>query len=85
MFVHCGGLAVVYFLIKADSWVMAADSTAIEYARAVRIVNQSIYYGLLIAGSFSAVMLVVRFTRLIRGQRGQAGAAGVSAPAKEGN
>ena len=85
VFVHCGGLAVVYFLIKASSWVMTADSATGEYASAVGIVNQSIYYALLIAGIFSAVMLVVRVTRLIRRLRGQAAAAGVDAPAKERN
>src|SRR6516162_7840598 len=47
VFVHCGGLVVVYILIKASSWVMAADSAAGEYARTVGIVNQSIYYALL--------------------------------------
>jgi TRAP-type C4-dicarboxylate transport system permease small subunit len=85
VFVHCGGLAVVYFLIKASSWVMAADSAPGEYARTAGIVNQIIYYALLITGIFSTVMLVVRVTRLIRGLRGQAGAAGVGAPAKQRN
>jgi len=85
VFVHCGGLAVVYFLIKANSWVMAADSAAGEYARTVGIVNQSIYYALLITGIFSTVMLVVRVTRLIREPRSHARATGVGATAKERN
>jgi hypothetical protein len=83
--VHSGGLAVVYLLIKAGSWVTAAGSAAGEYARAVEIVNRSIYYGLLFAGIFSAVTLVVRVTRLIRQVRGQAGSHSVGAPAKEEN
>src|SRR5215831_20633228 len=85
VFVHCGGLAVVYFLIKASSWVMAVDSAAGEYGRTVGIVNQIIYYALLITGIFSTVMLVVRVTRLIRGPRSHARATGVGATAKEGN
>jgi len=85
VFVHCGGLAVVYFLIEASSWVMAVDSAAGEYARTVGIVNQIIYYALLITGIFSTVMLVVRVTRLIRGPRSHARATGVGATAKEGN
>ena len=85
MFVHCGGLAVVYFLIKASRWVMAVDSAAGEYARTVGIVNQIIYYALLITGIFSTVMLVVRVTRLIRGPRSHARATGVGATANEGN
>jgi len=85
VFVHCGGLAVVYFLIKASSWVMAVDSAAGEYARTVGIVNQIIYYALLITGIFSTVMLVVRVTRLIRGPRSHARATGVGATANEGN
>src|SRR5215472_12618199 len=85
VFVHCGGLAVVYFLIKASSWVMAVDSAVGEYARTVGIVNQIIYYALLITGIFSTVMLVVRVTRLIRGPRSHARATGVGATANEGN
>src|SRR5215831_21383931 len=49
--VHCGGLAVVYFLIRAGGWVTAADSLAAgpgAYAHAAHIVNQWIYYGLLV-------------------------------------
>jgi hypothetical protein len=86
--VHCGGLVVVYFLIRAGSWVVAggpAAEHASEYTRTVEIVNQSIYYGLLIAGLFSAAMLVVKVSQLIRGLRGHAGSPGVGAPAKEGN
>ena len=83
--VHSGGLVVVYFLIKAGSWVTAAGSATGDYARAVEIVNRSIYYGLLFAGIFSAVMLVVKVTRLIRQPRRGTGAPSVGAPAKEGN
>ncbi len=83
VFVHCGGLAVVYFLVRAGGWVTAADSAAggsSGYTHAVQIVNQWIYYGLLVTAIFSAVMLIVRVTRLVR-QRGQSGGACVAEPA----
>jgi hypothetical protein len=86
--VHGGGLAVVYFLIKAGSWVMAADSVvghAGEYGRAVEIVNQVVYYCLWGTAALSAAMLVARLTRLIRAPRQDAGSPRVSEPAKEGN
>jgi len=86
--VHVGGLAVIYSLIRAGSWVTAADSAsdgANQYAYAAQIVNQWIYYGLLVTAIFSAVMLIVRVTRLIRQPRRRGGSAGVGEPAKEGN
>jgi TRAP-type C4-dicarboxylate transport system permease small subunit len=86
--VHCGGLVVVYFLIKAGSWVEAAGPLAEhanDYARTAEIVNQWIYIGLLIAAIFSALMLVVKIARLVRQPRHRAGSTGVSAPLKEGN
>jgi len=88
VFVHCGGLAVVYFLIRAGSWVIAADSTAGSagsYAHAAQIVNQWIYYGLLVTAIFSAVMLIVRVARVIREQRQSGGSTRVGEPAKDGN
>ena len=86
--VHSGGLAIVYFLVKAGSWVMAADSVVGhggEYGRAVETVNQWVRAGLLITAVSSAVMLVVRVARLIRGPRSRVGSSSVGAPAKEGN
>jgi hypothetical protein len=88
LFVQFGGLAVVYFLIRAGSWVTAADSatgSAGGYAHAAQIVNQWIYYGLLVTAILSAVMLVARLTRLIRAPRHDAGSPRVSEAAKEGN
>ncbi|HKW62182.1 MAG TPA: hypothetical protein VJN89_06525 [Candidatus Acidoferrum sp.] len=87
LFVHGGGLAVVYFLIRAGSWVMAADSAgggASGYGHAAQIVNGWIYYGLLATAIFSAVMLIVRVMRLMR-PRQSGGAARVGERAKEGN
>jgi hypothetical protein len=83
--VHFGGLAVVYFLIKARSWVTAAGSAAGGYARSVEIVNRSIYYALLFAGIVSAVMLIARVARLVRQPRSRAGSSSVGAHAKEGD
>lgn len=61
LFVHFGGLAVVYFLIRAGSWVTAADSAGgAGYAHAAQIVNRWIYYGLWITAIFSAAMLIIR-------------------------
>jgi hypothetical protein len=72
VFVHCGGLAIVYALIRADSWVTATEfgaGGASGYAHAAQTVNQWIYYGLLVTAIFSAVMLIVRVARLIRQPR----------------
>jgi len=85
---HSAGLVIVYFLIKAGSWVVAVGPTAEhggEYVQVVEIVNQCIYYTLLFVGIFSAVMLVVRVALLIRGLRGRAGSPRVGAPVNQGN
>lgn len=88
LFVHCGGLAVVYFLIRAGSWVTAADSGAGGaggYEHAAQIVNRWIYYWLLVTAIFSAVMFIFKVARLLRQQRRAAGSTRVGEPAKEGN
>ena len=88
LFVHCGGLAVVYFLIRAGSWVTAADSAAggaSGYAHAVQIVNQWIYYALVVTAIFSAVIFVFKIVRLLRQPRQDAGSPRLGEPAKEGN
>lgn len=83
--VHGGGLAIVYFLIKAGSWVTAADSAAGEYRRAMETVNQVVYCCLWGTAALSAVMLVARVARLIRPPRKDTGSPRVGEPAKEGN
>jgi hypothetical protein len=86
--VNAGGLVVVYFLIKAGSWVTAGDSTANggrNLAKTVEIVNQCIFYSLVAAAILSAVMIVLRITQLIRQPRGQSGSGKIGAAAKEGN
>jgi hypothetical protein len=83
--VHSGGLAIVYFLIKAGSWVAAVDSAAEGFRHAVEIVNQVVYYCLWGTAALSAVMLIARVARLIRPPRRGAGSARVGEPAKEEN
>jgi len=75
----------VHALIRAGSWVVASDSAAGGYAHAAQIVNQWIYYGLLVTAIFSTVMFIVRVTRLIRQPRRSGGSTRVGEPAKEGN
>jgi hypothetical protein len=85
---HGGGLAVVYFLIKAGSWVTLADSlerAGGNSARTLEIINQCFFYLLVAAAIFSAAMLVLRITQLIRQPRGQSRSGNVGATAKEGN
>ena len=87
MILHTAGLVLVYFLIKAGSWVLAsgpATERTADYVRTVEIVNQCFYYGLVGAGILSAVMLVVRIARLVRRARGQAESTRVET-VKQGN
>src|SRR5262249_54413370 len=82
---HSLGLVLAYFLIKAGSWVVAggpAVERTGEYAHAAEIVNQCIYYSLIAAAVFSAVMLVIRIARVIRQAGGRGGPASLGAPAK---
>src|SRR5271154_3397897 len=86
--VNVGGLTVVYFLIRAGSWVTAAGSMAEgagNSARTLEIINQCFLYGLVGAGIISAATIVLRTVQLIRQLRGQSGSGNVGATAKEGN
>ncbi len=86
LIVQSGGLVVVYFLIKAGSWVAEAGSSVNgDYAQAVAIVNQCFYYLLIGAAIFSSVMLVVRTARLIRRLRRPGESTHIRAAAKQGN
>src|SRR5215467_5749405 len=62
--VHSGGLLIVYFLIRAGSWVVAVGDHPDEYAHAAEIVNQTVSYALPVVAMLSAGMLVVRISRL---------------------
>jgi hypothetical protein len=83
--VHLGGLTVVYSLLRAGSWVTAADPSAGANARAVEMVNQGMYWLLLAAGILSGVMLVLRIAKLARQRRSEASPPSVGAPVKNGN
>lgn len=88
LILHSGGLVVVYFLIKAGSWVEGTGSSlnrSPDYAQTVAIVNQCFYYLLIGAAIFSSVMLVVRTAALIRRLRRPGGSTHMSAAAKQGN
>jgi len=74
LFVHAGGLLVAYLLIRAGTWVVAEPVEG--YARAAVLVNQVIRYALLVAATFSAVMLAVRLMRAIMSAKSGTGAAG---------
>jgi hypothetical protein len=84
---QAGGLAVVYFLIKAGTWVTAAGSMTEgggNSARTLQIINQCFLYGLVGAAIYSGVMIVVRITQLIRQSRGQSGSGNMGAPRRKG-
>lgn len=87
LLIHAAGLALIYFLIRAGSWVALADSKVSvpdNYARAVEVVNQCFRYGLVAAAVFSAVMIVIRVTRLIRQSNWHSGSPNIgSVPKKE--
>lgn len=83
-----GALVVVYFLIKAGSWVAGAGSSvnrSADYTRTVAIVNQCFYYLLIGAAIVSSVRLVVRAAALIRQLRRPGESTRMSAAAKQGN
>jgi hypothetical protein len=85
---HGGGLAIVYFLIKAGSWVTMADSVESaggNSARTLEIINQCFFYLLVAAAIWSVATLVLRITQLIRQPRRQSGSGNVGATAKEEN
>jgi hypothetical protein len=70
--IQAASLAVLGFLLKAGSWVTVADSAGSHsagYSRAAELVNQSVFYGLLIAAAISVVPLALRIARLLRGRR----------------
>jgi hypothetical protein len=88
VFVQAAGLVIVYFLIKAGSWVEAANSGAggaANSARTVEIVNRCFLYALVSTAVFSGVMLLLRVMRLVHQPRGQNRSTSVGARAKEGD
>ena len=61
-------LAIVYFLIQARVWVTlrVPDGTVNVHERSIAIVNQSVFYGLLLAALILVGLLVVDLRRLLR-------------------
>lgn len=68
MGMNATGLAIVYFLIQARVWVTlrVPDGTVDVHERSVAIVNQSVFYGLLIAAVILIGLLIVDVRRLLR-------------------
>jgi len=64
-------LAIVCFLIQARVWVTlrVPDGTVDVHERAVAVVNQSVFFGLLIAAAILIAMLIVDVRRLLRLRR----------------
>jgi hypothetical protein len=66
-------LMVVYFLVKAREWVVLANPSGTvesDYLRAMEIVNQTIFYSLLVAGVIVIVLLLRDVWRLVRAEHG---------------
>ena len=84
---HAGGLVVTYFLLRAGTWVMAADGGAKPggYQGTVEIVNQVFNWGLVFALILSGAGLIFRIVQLVQRWRRHGGARSVGAAAKEGN
>ena len=72
MGMNAASLAIVYFLLRARVWVTLndADATAVSnHQHGVAIINQSIFYSLLIAVLILVGFLVVDVRRLLRDPR----------------
>ena len=70
MGMNAGSLAIVYFLLRARIWVTlnVSDATAAvnNHQHSVAIINQSIFYSLLIAVLILVGFLIVDVRRLLR-------------------
>jgi len=85
---QAGGLAVMWFAMKAGSWVTVANPAAdgaAKFAQVAHIVNQCLLYVLVSAAIFSGAMIIFRITELMRWRRWHAGPGGVGSAAKEEN
>jgi hypothetical protein len=88
IFLHAGGVAVAYLLLRAGTWVTASNGGANlpgGYKGTVEIVNQVFYWVLLFAVIFSAGTLIFRVVELIRKWRWHGDADGLAEAAKERN
>jgi hypothetical protein len=69
MGMNAGSLAIVYFLLRARVWVTlnVSDPTAANnHQHGIAIINQSIFYSLLIAVLILVGFLIVDVRRLLR-------------------
>jgi hypothetical protein len=69
MGMNAGSLAIVYFLLRARVWVTLNDPDATvvnNHQHGIAIINQSIFYSLLIAVLILAGFLIVDVRRLLR-------------------
>jgi hypothetical protein len=68
MGMNAAGLAIVYFLLQARVWVTlrVPDGTVDVHESSVAIVNQSVFYGLLIATAILIGLLIIDVRRLLR-------------------
>jgi hypothetical protein len=70
-------LVGVYFLLKAQEWVVLASPAANasgNHRHAMEIINKSVYWSVLLAGLIATVLLLVDFWRLVRPPQRQAAA-----------
>jgi hypothetical protein len=83
---HAAGLVIMYLLLRAGAWVALADGVgtpAPNLSRTVDSINQFILFGLMITAVISAVTLVLKLIRLLRGLRRQTPSAEVWSAGKE--
>jgi hypothetical protein len=59
------GLAMSIFLIRAGSWVVPTADASAGYRQAAAIVNQVIFYSLIVAAIFTIALLILDLRRLI--------------------
>lgn len=85
---QAGGLAVMWFAMKAGSWVTVANPAADgagKFAQVAHIANQCLLYVLVSAAIFSGAMIIFRITELTRRRRWDVGPRSVGSAAKEEN
>jgi len=72
-------IVVVYFLVRAHEWVVLATpagNASGDYRRAMEIINQSIYWSLLLTGLIAILLLLRDFWRLVHASQGQGASRG---------
>lgn len=68
-------LVIVYFLVRAREWIVLANPAGNgldDHRHAMEIINQSIFYSLLLAGLIVILLLLRDLWRLVRAARGLA-------------